>query len=319
MVFNYKPKNYGKEYYEIKGSSQYPMFVATALGIKRSYDDWISVGRYDEFAKICKEYGMYVEPDVVFVNPNLSKKDIVGGENINTTFSQGVRFTGNEKKGEVHVFVSKSKKEVLEAKKCGWYSVVVNGRSVNKPFVDHLRFGRSLGFPSCCVNFFMKYNNWKFYSHPFETFKNTKFVDGKASYHCNNFLMDNSLFYIHHIPCSYKCENTIKYAKKVEQGILDVEPDFVKKTNEILKMPLLVFGERNYVLFDGKMKDGAIDYTNSNYISNPASPEDSFDDYLMIQQGDKLMMNGERLVVMKKDEVIYSSIKKKEWFMIDFD
>ena len=320
MNLQYNPKNFGKEYCEINGYGQYPMFMAVALGAKPCFDDWVDVNRYEEFVKICKEYNLEVIPDVIFTEPKKKKGEIVGGENITTTFAEGKRFNKNEKEGRVHVFVSKSKENVINAKKFGWYSVVINGRSINKPFVDHLRFGRSLGFSDCCVDFFKVYNNWKLYSHPYETFKNTPVTEGKAigSYYCNNFLMDNTYFFIHNIPCSYRCENTIKLAKKVEEEINKVEPDYTKKTIELLKKPLLVFGERNFVIFDGKINNGKLSYQTCQYLSNPARKEEAINFFDSINKGNEIVIEKDKLTIMNKDSMIQTVDKKQKWFMIDF-
>ena len=321
IIKPYVPKNFGKEYCEINGHGQYPMFMAVALDAKPCFDDWVDIKRYEEFLNICKGYNLVVIPDVLFIDSKKDKNDVVGGKNITTTFAEGRRFDKNAKHGRVHVFVSKSKDIAIQAKKFGWYSVVTNKRSINKPFVDHLRFGKALGFPDCCIDFFSKYNNWHLYSHPYETFKNTQIIKDKAtgSYYCNNFLMDNAYFFIHHIPCSYRCKNTIELAKKVEEKIDEVEPDYVKKTIEILKKPLLVFGERNFIIFDGKIEGSWLDYSNCQYISNPARPEEAVDFLDFIKKGNKVVVEKNRLIIMKNDLVLGEINKKEEWFVIDFD
>ncbi len=321
MMEQYKPKRFGKEYVHLKNSDQYPMFAATALGVKPSYDDWIDISVFEDFRKVCRDYGLHVETDVVFRTPDFRKDDIIGSKNITTTFQVGDRFTPETKDGTVHVYVSASKKNAMAAKRFGWYSVVIKNRSTNKPFVDHLRFGKALGFPDCCVDFFMRYNNWNIYSHPFEAYKNTKRMDNRASgsYYCNNFLMDNTYFFIHNIPCSYRCENTISYARKVEEKLAKVEPGFVKKVQAILKRPLLVFGERNFMMFDGKMKGDSITYKDSMYFKNPGRPEDEVDFYKDIRSGDKLTREGDNLNIFKGRSLLKTTRMKDTWFMIDFD
>lgn len=321
MLEKYTPKHFGKEYCNLTENAQYPMFVATALGVKPCYDDWVPIEKYNEFVQMCRGYGLFVEPDVIFVKPSKAKEKIVGGENITTTFAEVAPFDKNVKQGKVHIFVAKSKEQVIETKKSGWYPGVINNRSINKPFMDHLRFGKNLGFPECCIDFFRRYNNWPLYSHPYESFKNTPLIKGKAggSYLCNNFLMDNVYFFIHHIPCSYQCEATIKLAKKVEEKIREVEPEYIKKTIGLLKKPLLVFGERNFVIFDGKIENGAINYSDYKYFSNPAREEDKVPFSDVIKKGDKVLLDDKKLIVMKNNKILNRITGKKEWFMIDFD
>ena len=74
IISPYVPKNFGKEYFRLRGSSfQYSMFISVALGIKPSYDDWLPVKAYDEYVKICKHYDLFVDPEVVF-HPVIKKK-----------------------------------------------------------------------------------------------------------------------------------------------------------------------------------------------------------------------------------------------------
>ena len=305
MLEQYKPVNYGEEYVEFCGSSQYPMFVATALGVKPCFDDWVPCNKYGEFVGICKEYGLFVEPDVVFVKTSLDKKQVVGGDTITTTFTEVVPFKENAKNGQVHVFVSKAKDQAIRTRRCGWYPGIISGRSVNKPFVDHMRFGKNLGFPECCVDFFRKYNNWAKYSHPYESYNSTPNKSSPSSYYCNNFTMDFIYFYIHHIPCNFKCDATIASAKVVENKIKDDEPKFVEKTNKILKSPLLVFGERNFILFEeGNYSKGELKYKKTKYISNYARKEDRVGFINDVQKGNSLFFKDKKLCVEKNENLI---------------
>ena len=321
IINNYVPKNFGKEYFDIKGHNQYSMFLAVALGVKPSFDDWIDSRKYGKYVEACSRYGMVVEPDVIFTAPDKERNKLIGRENITTTYQEGRVFDKGGTEGDVHVFVSKTREQALEAKKFGWYSVVTGNRSINKPFVDHLRLGKSLGFPGCCIDFFREYNNWHLYSHPFETFKNTPIPKNKArgSYYCNNFLMDHTYFFIHHLPCSYRCRNTIELAKKVEEKIRGVEPDYAQKTVELLKKPLLVFGEQNFVIFNGDLDGSELRYSDCEYIKNPARIEESVGFFDSIKNGNKIRIDQDNLLIMKDEAVIKSINKKKEWFMVGFD
>ena len=321
MIKPYIPKRFGKEYCEIIPHGQYPMFLAVALDVKPSFDDWVDTSMYDQFVDVCKKYGLVAEPNVVITEPRVGKESVVGGKNITTTFFEARKFTGKEKNGNVHVFVARNRKAALEAKKFGWYSVIINRRSVNKPFIDNLRFGEVLGFPDCCVDFFRVYNNWHLYNHPYETLRNTPLMKGRVrgSYHCNNFLMDHIYFFIHHIPCSYRCEKTIKLAKRVEESIKEVEPDFVRITRDFLKKPLLVFGERNFIIFNGKLEGGTLGYTDCEYFDNPARSEENIDFFEYIRKGNRIMADKEHIAIMSDDTVIRTEERKPEWFLMDFD
>lgn len=326
LVEAYEPENYGKEFKDILNIGQYPMILAVALGVKTSFDDWVKMDKYDDLVDACKKYGLHVEPDVMFTSPkNSDKSKIVGGSNITTTFQIGMPFRKNAKGETVHVIIAKSEEVAKKSKIFGWYSVVINNRTFNKPFVDHLRFGKLLGFPDCCVDFFRKYNNWHLYNHPCETLKNTPRIEGKAigSYYCNNILMDSVYFFIHHLPCSYRCEKTIEYAKKVEAAIEKVEPKFVEKTKRLLKSPILNFAEKHFVLFDGKMtyeNDIAeIRYAESQYFSNYAQSDCKIDFYSDIERGDRVVVDNESVVIYDGEKELRRVPKNKDWFAINFD
>ena len=325
IITQYIPRNFGREYYEINGSSQYPMFLATALGIKPVFDDWVHIGKYYDFVEACGKYGLEAVPDVLFTEAEPAKGKITGKESITTTYFNARPFSPDEKEGKVHVFVSRDRGKAIEAKKSGWYPVVINNRSTNKLYMDNIRFGRCLGFPPCCIDFFRKYNNWYFYSNPYETFKNTPAISGKArgSYYCNNFFMDNTYSLIHHLPCSYRCQNTINLAKRIEEKIKEVELDFVEKAMEMLKKPLLVFGERNFVVFDGAITklddDFHIDYEKCQYFQNPARPEDAIEFFGNIEEGNNIIMSKGKITIRDNNSALKTVEKKPEWFAIDFD
>lgn len=318
IVGEYMPESFAREYAEINGSCQYPMFCAVALGIKRSFDDWVSVEKYEEFLTACRKYGMHAEPDIVFSQPVLAKNDIVGSKNITTTFSEGKPFTGMEKGAKVHVFVSKSKEDALNAKKFGWYSVITGKRTINKPFVDHLRFGLLLGFPECCVDFFRRFNNWGIYSHPYETYKNTPEPSSgpRGSYLCNNFLMDKTFFLIHNLPCSYRCSRTMRFAARLEAELGKREPGFIREVKRLLNMPLLVFGEKNFVIFDGKASDKRIEYSNYEYFSNHAREEEKISFAEDIGKGDSVELGPDKLIIRKSGRELKNIRAEQGWFVI---
>ena len=321
-IYNkYVPSKIGKEYTEMLDSYQYPMFISTALGIKPCFDDWVFTSNLKEFKQLCNKYGLFVEQDSINWKPCKNKEEIIGKENITTTLAEGSQETASQMDKVTHVFISKSREILRKVKRVGWYPLSISGRSLNKPFVDHLRFGEILGYPKCCINSFKKYNNWNLYSHPYETYKNTfsDLKDNKPSYYCNNFLMDNSYFFIHHIPCSYNCPTTIEYAQRIEKGIEAVEPEFVKRTKEMLRKPLFVIGERNFILFEGIKEGNQIRYSGSVYYNNFARPEENLPYYDLINKGDKIVVQNGNIHIYKGPNKILESEIKEEWFLIQFE
>jgi len=314
----YQPKRFAKEYIKCGNLRQYPMFAATALGVKPCYDEWVPVKHYKEFLRMCNKYGLHAESLIAF-EPPTDKNNIIGGKNITTTHFEGRRLNERER-GEIHIIISKSKDTAIEAKKWGWYSVAINNRCVNKPFVDHLRYGKTLGYPDCCIQSFLKFNNWKLYSHPYESYRRTQRISGKAqgSYYCNNFLMDNFYFLIHNIPCSYNCKETIRQATEIEKEIAGVEPEYIEEAVEMLKKPLLVFGERHFIIFDGINISGGLKYSDSLYIDNPGRPEDTIDFYNDVEKGNILRISKDKITIFREDKLIKEVQKNEDWFQMSF-
>lgn len=321
----YSPLHFGKDYCGLQGSAQYPVFAATALGVKPLFDDWVEAERLDQFISLCGSYGLKVKPDSLFVRSRADKSEIIGGENITTTFHEGKPFRPGAREGEVHVFVSRSEESIAEARRFGWYPVIIKGRLINKPYMDNILFGRALGYPECCIDFFRRYNDWKRFSHPYEAFKNTPDTDKRpGSYLCNNLLMDWTFSLIHHLPCSYRCERTMVSAKRMEDAISEVEPGFVERAKDRLSRPFLVFGERHFVRFDGKLTERGeqrqeIRFTGCDYYTNPARPEDAIDLSAPMMDADRLVMDAESVRLYRKEEEISSLPKGERWFIVDFE
>jgi hypothetical protein len=320
ITVHYTPERFALDYFALQGSNQYPMFAAVVLDVKPSYDDWVDTRNYSRFVEMCSRYGLHVEPDVVFTTPP-DKRGVVGAICITTTYSAAQPFRFPLPPGRVHVFVARSEAQAREAKRYGWYPVVINNRVVNKPFVDHLRFGNTLGFPDCCIEGFRKYNDWSRFCHPLESLRNTPRDPHHAigSHLCNNFLMDNTCSFIHHTPCSYRCAATIELASRIRDAISAVEPGFVSHATKILMMPLLVLGERNYVIFDGTLAENTIHYRAALYVRNPARPEEvaSFADSL--PDGNRSSIVDGTLRVMDGKTLILSVPARPEWFLIGWD
>lgn len=298
MLFQrYIPKIFCREYVEVKGSSsQLGIFMATALGIKPLMDDWIPVNKLEEFRKICKKYDLKIREDVIFVNVSKEKipNNVLGKEYLTTTNAYGYPLNSRED-AQVHLFISKDKRLL---KKGMWYPVIIKNRVIRQPRIDSLRYGYVLGYPECCIKFFRKYNNWLKYSYLYEAYRNTT---GKPSFLCNPFLKDTSFSYIYHMPCSYSCGETIKLAGKLRKEIRKRDSEYVELTDKYLKMPFLVFYERKFYCFDGRLKDNEIKYKEV-YFPSPDKNKDTYAKYL--KEADTLRLEGRRIILLKRNRII---------------
>ena len=314
MNIQYAPKKFCNDYAKLKGSNQLPMFIAVVKGIKPLMDDWIPAENYQKFKKVCAQYGLKVEPDWVFIQ--VSEKLInkaIDSDRLSTTKFCGKPYSEGIKSGEIHVFISKSEEYLKEAHKFGWYPLIVNGRSLHKPFIDHMRFGKVLGFPDCCINFFKDFNDHNVYNHLYETYKNT---EGKPNFLCNSLFMDFTYSLIHHIPCSYNCKKTIKLAKELLIEIEREEPEFSEEIKHNLKLPLLAFEEKNIYAFEGKIKNNMIHYSDFSFLGR----EQDNKYQKILEMGDNIAVKKDGIDILKESSILLSIPKKKEenGFLLQF-
>ena len=309
MFRNYRLKKFCKEFTEIKGhSAQAVIIMAVVEGIKPVMDDWIRVDRYDEYRKICKKYGLFIKPDTIFniVKTDDIPLDVVGREHLNTTKAFGLPFCSREARenNTVHVFISKSKKNLEKCFNDGWYPLIIKKRVINKPLIDNFRFGYQLGYPKCCVDFFQRYNNWCKYSYLYEVLKNTP--KGQYNYLCNPFTKDITYSYIYHMPCSYNCKATIELAGKIRAVIVKKEPEFAKEIDKRLNMPFLVFCEKKFYAFDGRVNNNRIYYKNVYFVDT--SPENNIYENVL-KMGNCVFLEDKDLVILNNGKLI----KKVKW------
>jgi hypothetical protein len=293
MVFQtYIPKYFCREYVEVQGGSlQLSMFMATVLGIKPLMDDWIPVGKLEEFKKVCRKYGLKIRQDVIFTGISKEKVPsyILGSECITTTSAFGHPLNSGAS-GEVHLFISRDRSLLRRGM---WYPVIVRQRMILQPRIDSLKYGYVLGYPGCCIRFFRNYNNWLKYSHLYEIYRNTQ---NNPSFLCNPFLKDRTFSYIYHMPCSYDCAQTMRLAAKLRKEIKKREPGYVQLADRYLKMPFLVFYERKFYCFSGKISGRFLSYDKV-YFPSPDKSKDTYGAFLA--KGDMLELRGRSLIIYR--------------------
>jgi hypothetical protein len=313
MNIIYRPKEYCKEYAEIS-CGQLPQLIAVRKGLKPVIDELIPIEKYQEFKSVCSKYGLKMKPGWGYVEVAESRiLDSIDGDKLTTTKYFGFPFSGKQKEGFVRVFIAKDEENIKLAQRFGWYPLVVKGRAIIKPFIDYLRFGKVLGYPECCVDFFKRYNDHSKFSNLYETYKNT---NGELNYLCNCLFFDFTYSLIHHIPCSYNCKDTIKYAGALLKEIQNEDPDFAAKIEYYQKLPFLVFGEKNIYAFEGHSKGNEIHYTKSMYIGRPIDKKFGKE----IEQGNHMIIEDEKIEIFKDNNLICKIDKEKpeDGFMLQF-
>lgn len=312
MFESFRPNKLCSEFVDIKGHSvQLTMIMAVVKGIKPCMDDWIRIEKFAQYSKACKRYGLIVKPDTLFdvVSKDKIPNNVAGRERLTTTNAFGFKFKQNQKDKTVHIFIAKTKKNLEQCFNDGWYPLVINNRVIDRPLVDSFKFGYSLGYPSCCIEFFQRFNNWYKFSYLFEAYKNT--ACGDYNFLCNPFTKDVIYSYIYHMPCSYNCDLTAKDSLKLRSAIYEEEPHFVEMVDRHLKLPLLVFYERKFYAFEGQMKKDRLYYKNVCFIGQ--MPENNLYE-AKLKNGDCISLEGDAVVITKKGRLTSKIYCKKDSF-----
>lgn len=147
---------------------------------------------------------------------------------------------------------------------------------LEKKYVGAPLLGEYLGYPTCCLEEFKKNLAEENRNHPTKTFSNTK---GKFNFRLNylyNFDSRefnhqefnrisksyhlSSIYLIPHIPCSFNCQESIRYAQKIS-NILEIDfPGYYKKLMFYLKKPILYFNDFVFFPLIGKMDNNSLTY-----------------------------------------------------------
>ncbi len=201
--------------------------------------------------------------------------------------------------------------------------------------IDDRKLGKLLGYPECCTNCFKNETsrlvNDKF-SFVLHTFSKTK---GKPSFYANNvFNFESRLgnanklsifnknivilgkyphyFLISHIPCSYKCKESVRMGEEILKLLENEDQQLAKNIISALKKPFLVIDDFNWVSFDGKVDKNSIRYHKAEPFLT-LYPKDKF------IQGNKVIVDSDKIKIFK-DENLLHEIRKpvKNARIIDF-
>jgi hypothetical protein len=300
------PRKFCREFAEF-GCNQLGLIMATALNLKPLMDVWIPNDRYGVFNAICGKYGLHVKPNSIIIQPTPEEIKATYGKNMlyreSTTKSIAVPFgkASLARRGEVHAFITRKPERFDKALRYGWYSWVVDGRLIAQPLIHAARFGEALGYPDCCIEFYTK-NRRPDIPLYHKRLEKTR----KAP----------SYSYVHHTSCSLDCEATIQQAQKIENAIKEREPEYSSRIKKALKMPLIVYGERNAYVFDGVRDGNTIRYKDCEYLGE--APDDQYGAHY--KQGNIAIVEDHRIRVFR-DKRLISTISKdspKFGFLLQF-
>lgn len=305
MFVDYRPESFCREFVELRGhATMLYNYMAVVLGVKPLLDDWIPVGRVDDFRKACEKYGLHMKTGAVWLYEASDEylKKLSGGDSLSTTKFVGARYTPDLESGNVHVFVANSQENLERGYRSGWYPLIIDNRVVHKPYVDFIRFGIALGYPECCIDYFLRENPLgdtllKIYSGGDEPY----------DYRCNCLAKDTSFSYIYHMPCSPDCPETIKYADNLRKEIKKRDPEYVDVIDRHLKLPYLCFSEQDIYAFEGSVSGNIIHTKKSYFVGKPRY--NRFNDEF--RKADAITVTDKEITAHKNERLLMSISKEK--------
>lgn len=229
---------------EARAGSTYQLasYVAVAKGLRPALDDFVPVGHYQRFSGLMRALGLAVRPDVVFGHVR-DESRFPSLRLAPTTKAIGMPWNPEreyEPGCELHVFVGRGQEQVDAAWRSGWYPVVIGGRIIQKPKVDHVRFGQSLGYPACCIEAFERYNRWGRYDHISEAARRSE-----AFRFVNNCFAKYTPYMLNfHIPCRFDCAASRRLGEAILGELAAIDPAFSDRVRANLGTPVLHVSER---------------------------------------------------------------------------
>jgi len=237
----------------VSGAALFPQFAGVAARLRPGMDCWVPLKNLDEFTRFAEGLGLAVSFDCAFRELSSQARDrVVGIETLCTTYATGVRVEDAGIGDCVHTFVALTRDVAEQMHACGWYPVVVKDRLFHKPIIDHLEFGRLLGYPDCCVGFFEKSNNWNRTNSYVEAYLNT---GANCDYRTNCFGKNLGYSLAFHIPCRFDCPETISFSAALAKFLDGCEPDYAAACRQLLHKPVLSLNEREIAILDGVFVD----------------------------------------------------------------
>ncbi|MEA3430465.1 MAG: DUF483 domain-containing protein [Nanoarchaeota archaeon] len=232
-------------------------------------------------------------------------------------------FLFDKKRYIYFLYFSKNKDSIVKAKK---YDLLINKplnnetktnyNKLNEFIENHKesqrRLGELLGYPKCCVEFYIKIVINKLLS---EISKESKFViesiknSKKFSSLINN-LSRNRL--ISHFPCSYECDKSKRYAKELLNSV-----ENHNLINKDINTDIILFGSRkNKIVFPNRFNDEKINYNFENLIIRGLNS--NMINALM--KGNVTMIKNNNFYIMKYQDILFElpNNKKLDCKLISF-
>ncbi|MEE8519569.1 MAG: hypothetical protein V3S98_10640 [Dehalococcoidia bacterium] len=160
--------------------------------------------------------------------------------------------------------VSSRRDWASEAIAAVWYSVAVEDRIVRKPLIDHYRFGLALGYPKCCVRFFLRHNDWP----RMNTLADAASNSARVCWETNSFPRHTPWMAVFHMPCSFDCSATRSQTIAVLEAVRGLDRQYAEYIERFMRQPVLVSNEvLCYALVGGRLTTtGRVAYEEAIYL-----------------------------------------------------
>jgi len=313
------------ELIELRGGAlQVAQYMGALSGLKRSLDDWIPYSQLPAYLSLIADLGLAIELDCVFSRLPETQQSAFGSRYAPTTRAGGRSLSSKEVRAlmngqpcdgsnsdfhfapgdEVHVVVAKQPEWALQTLGAAWYPLVVDNRIITKPYGDAFRLGSALGYPECCVRFFMEHNQWSTQNQFAETLKASRALSWKA-----NCLAKNTRWMlIFHMPCAFDCPATLEYSGLVLEEVRRFDPAYANSIEAYLKQTVLVSNERLAFTLGSarKSKSNRISYINVKSLQEFIAVRDPLhDDYFnALSAGDELLIEDGTIFIWKNGEFV---------------
>ncbi|MBR9676980.1 radical SAM protein [Candidatus Woesearchaeota archaeon] len=196
-----------------------------------------------------------------------------------------------------------------------------------KPSYNEVKnFASNLGYPSCCVEYWLKKENIHIDMATF-------FSKEKKSFLFNNFLVPYSNYYLSfHHPCSYECKKTLLYNKRIYNSIKKYNENFGVEIKKVLTKPLLILlnskerstwetlDSRLTVIFNGIQIKNKIYYYGF-YFFEEAYKKNQFHYFKdILLKSNNIFLDNEKIYFYLNDKLINEKkLVGEKVYMLDFD
>lgn len=240
---------------------------------------------------------------------------------------------------KLNIYISKSEKLANEAKRVDPSFKLINYRKQFAELTDDIhQFSKLMSYPDCCIKKYIKNvsNNTKISTT--EAFLR---LPKKINFLFNNILNGVSNHYLSfHFPCSFTCQKTLDYQRKIFNKIKQTSLPFAKEIEDYLKRPYLVFLEplpgniyvswdkRKGFIFDGFIKNNSLIYSETVYFQtnypdyHDTETANKEFDVLMnkIRQGNKIIFRKDNFQIYRDKGFLYNfkNTKNNQAFLFNF-